>query len=64
MERSSFESWAGLVGCIIAPSTRTSPTAFQGLRCHPPTCMLLKIRLIVDSSPASGVTVDLNEQTP
>jgi len=25
--------------------------AFRGLRCHPPTCMLLKLRLSVDSSP-------------
>jgi len=26
-------------------------TAFYGLRCHPLTCMLLKLRLSVDSSP-------------
>jgi len=26
-------------------------TAFHGFMCHPPTCMLLKLRLIVDSSP-------------
>jgi len=26
-------------------------TAFHGLRCHPLTCMSLKIRLTVDSSP-------------
>jgi hypothetical protein len=26
-------------------------TAFHGLRCHPLTCMLLKVRLTDDSSP-------------
>jgi len=26
-------------------------TAFYGLRCHPLTCMFLKLRLSVDSSP-------------
>ena len=27
---------------------------FRGLRCHPPICKLLKLRLSDDSSPASG----------
>src|ERR1035438_2586580 len=29
-------------------------TAFQGLRCHPPTCMLLKIRLVDNSIPTAS----------
>jgi len=35
-------------------------TAFHGLRCHPLTCVLLKIRLTVDSSPSWGA----NYSTP
>lgn len=35
-------------------SVYASCDALQALGCHPPPCMLLKIRLIVDSSPTSG----------
>ena len=37
-------------------SVCTSNIAFRGLRCHPPTCMSLKLRLAVDSIP-SALTV-------
>ena len=33
-------------------------TALHGLRCHPPTCMLLKVRLSVDSCPFTITTAD------
>jgi hypothetical protein len=36
-----------------------SNIAFRGLRCHPPTCMLLKLRLVVDSIP-SALTILFN----
>jgi hypothetical protein len=35
-------------------------TAFRGLKCHPLTCMLLKIRLSVDSIPSALTTFKIN----
>src|SRR5208283_2257458 len=35
-------------------------TAFHGLRCHPLTCMLLKLRLSADSIPSALTTFRIN----
>ena len=35
-------------------------TAFHGLRCHPPTCMSLNLRLSADSIPSALTTLRIN----
>ena len=41
-------------------SVCASKVAFRGLRCHPLTCMLLKLRLSVDSIPSALTIFKIN----
>ena len=48
-------SLAGVESALYQRSVCWITAAFHGLRCHPPTCMLLNLRLSADSIP-SGLT--------